>query len=210
MRSWGGRAMNHLSQSVLVLNRLWQAVNVCSARRAFILLYTGQACVVEGVGDSYQTFNFGQWCQTPLGRCSAETLSTVSLKIRIPKVIQVLFYDRFPKKEVKFTRQNVYERDRYTCQYCGELFESRHLNLDHVVPRDRGGVMQWENIVSSCLPCNSRKGNRTPPEAGMKLWHHPKRPRWRPSLHLTYHKISECSWRDFLDINAWNVEVGSE
>ena len=133
---------------------------------------------------------------------------TISFKIRVPKVIVLLFYDRFPKKEVKFTRQNVFERDRSTCQYCGRSFDRKELNLDHVVPRDRGGRMAWENIVCSCIDCNTRKGNRTPEEAGMRLVRRPRRPKWRPSLVVSFSKHMDESWRTFLDISYWNVELG--
>ena len=93
-----------------------------------------------------------------------------------PRVIVLLFFDRLPKKEVKFTRHNVFERDKNTCQYCGTIFDRNDLNLDHVVPRDRGGTTTWENVVCSCIPCNTRKGNRLPQEAQMSLIRKPKRP----------------------------------
>ena len=81
-----------------------------------------------------------------------------------------------PKKEVKFTRHNIFERDKNTCQYCGRVFDRKDLNLDHVIPRDRGGPTTWENIVCSCIECNTQKANRTPQEAGMHLIRKPKRP----------------------------------
>jgi len=197
-----------IGQNVLVLNRLWQAVHVCSVRRAFTLLYAGHAHVVHEEGDSYQTLNFEKWHDISQDYCGADVVSTVAFKVRVPRVIVLLFYDRFPKKEVKFTRNNIFDRDKHTCQYCGKVFPREMLNLDHVVPRDRGGQMSWENIVCSCIPCNTRKGNRTPSEAGMRLLRQPKRPRWRPSLHVTFAKASEDSWRNFLDLSCWHVEVG--
>ena len=87
---------------------------------------------------------------------------TVSFKIRVPRVIVLMLFDRMPKKEVKFTRANIFERDKNTCQYCGKVFDRRDLNLDHVIPRDKGGTTTWENIVCSCIPCNTKKGNRLP------------------------------------------------
>ena len=105
-----------------------------------------------------------------------ETIATVSFKIRVPRVILLVLFDRLPKKEVKFTRHNIFERDRNTCQYCGGVYERKDLNLDHVIPRDRGGPTTWENIVCSCIRCNTQKANRTPQEAGMHLVRKPKRP----------------------------------
>ncbi|MBX7158585.1 MAG: HNH endonuclease [Verrucomicrobiae bacterium] len=197
-----------LSQQVLVLNRLWQAVNICTVRRAFILLYGGHAQVVDGVGNDFRTFGYREWHDFSQDYTGTDVVRAISLKIRIPKVIVLLFYDRFPRKEVKFTRQNIYERDKNRCQYCGEIFDRDELNLDHVIPRDRGGKMTWENIVCSCIACNTKKGNRTPQEASMRLIRKPQRPRWRPVLHMSFSKQVEESWKHFLDLAYWNVELG--
>ena len=106
-----------LNQQVLVLNRLWQAVNVCSARRALSLLFEGHAQVVLGMSDgSFDTFNFSQWTDFSQQEPHPESIHTVSVRIRVPKVILLLFFDRLPKKEVKFTRHNIFERDQNTCQ----------------------------------------------------------------------------------------------
>jgi 5-methylcytosine-specific restriction endonuclease McrA len=109
---------------------------------------------------------------------------------------------------VKFTRHNVFERDGNTCQYCGVNFSRDSLNLDHIMPRDRGGQTTWENIVCSCIPCNTRKGNRLPHEAGMALIRKPKRPKWRPFVHISVSTNPHDSWKHFLDIAYWNVELG--
>jgi len=201
-----------LCDQVLVLNRLWQAVNVCSVRRALTLLFEGHAQVVFGVGDGdYRTLDFQQW--RDLSKASPDpegSVGTVSFRIRVPRVILLMGFDRFPKKEVKFTRHNLFERDRNTCQYCGKVFDRRDLNLDHVIPRDRGGPTTWENIVCSCIPCNTRKANRTPAEAQMHLVRKPKRPKWRPFVQVSFGASIHDSWRHFLDVAYWNVELGSE
>src|SRR5215471_18142476 len=137
-----------LNQQVLVLNRLWQAVNVCTVRRAMSLVFEGHAQVVMGMSDgSFQTFNFNEWNDFSRQEPHPDSIHTISFRIRIPRVILLLFFDRLPKKEVKFTRHNIFERDRNTCQYCNRRFDRRELNLDHVIPRDRGGTTTWENIV---------------------------------------------------------------
>ena len=201
-----------LCDQVLVLNRLWQAVNVCSVRRALTLLFEGHAQVVFGVGDGdYRTLDFQQWRDLSEASPDPEgSVSTVSFRIRVPRVILLMGFDRFPKKEVKFTRHNLFERDRNTCQYCGKTFDRRDLNLDHVIPRDRGGPTTWENIVCSCIPCNTRKANRTPAEAQMHLVRKPKRPKWRPFVQVSFGASIHDSWRHFLDVAYWNVELGSE
>jgi 5-methylcytosine-specific restriction endonuclease McrA len=203
---------NVLCDQVLVLNRLWQAVNVCSVRRALTLLFDGNAQVVFGEGDGdYRTLNFQQWRDLSAADPEADSsVNTVSFRIRVPRVILLMGFDRFPKKEVKFTRHNLFERDRNTCQYCGRVFDRRDLNLDHVIPRDRGGPTTWENIVCSCIPCNTRKANRTPAEAHMHLVRKPKRPKWRPFVQVSFGASMHDSWRHFLDVAYWNVELGSE
>ena len=96
-------------------------------------------------------------------------MTTPNLVLKVPRVIQLLSCDRSPRHEVKFSRHNIYMRDGNRCQYCGRRFSTSDLSLDHVVPLSRGGPSNWENIVCACLPCNVKKGNRLPDEAGMKL-----------------------------------------
>ena len=115
-----------------------------------------------------------------------------------------------PRKEVKFTRHNIFQRDKNTCQYCGKKFDTRDLNLDHVVPRQHNGPTTWENIVCSCIPCNTRKSNRTPEQAGMHLIRQPSKPRWHPFMQVRFSLHYHESWRHFLDIAYWNVELGED
>jgi 5-methylcytosine-specific restriction endonuclease McrA len=200
-----------LNQHVLVLNRLWQAVNICTARRALSLLFEGHAHVVLSDEEgAFQTFSFNQWRDFSKQAPHSETIATVSFKIRVPRVILLVMFDRLPKKEVKFTRHNIFERDRNTCQYCGQIFERKDLNLDHVIPRDRGGPTTWENIVCSCIRCNTRKANCTPVEAGMHLVRKPQRPKWRPFVQVNLGLPHHESWRHFLDLAYWNVELGED
>jgi 5-methylcytosine-specific restriction endonuclease McrA len=200
-----------LQSPVLVLNRLWQAVNVCTARRALTLLFEGRAEVVyETLNGQFQTFDFGRWRSFSRENHGDELVRTVSFRIGIPKVILLAVFDRFPRKEIKFTRHNIFERDKNTCQYCGKTLDRSDLNLDHVVPRDRGGPTNWENIVCSCIPCNTRKANRTPKEASLKLIRPPTRPKWRPFMQVNLRTNGHTSWKHFLDVAYWNVELGEQ
>jgi 5-methylcytosine-specific restriction endonuclease McrA len=195
---------------VLVLNRLWQAVNVCSVERAMALLCTGHAQVVHQEGADFNTFSFGEWCDFSSRDHNEPVVRTISIRIRIPRIILLLFFDRIPSKEVKFTRFNVFSRDKNTCQYCGRKFDRKDLNIDHVVPRQRGGRTTWTNVVCSCLDCNRRKANRSPEEAGMHLVRKPKKPRWRPFLEIQFARTVDHSWRHFVDLAYWNVELGED
>ena len=198
-----------LDRQVLVLNRLWQAINVCTVRRAFTLLCQGHAQVVFADGrNNFLTHDFESWRDFSTREPEEDMVHTISFKIRVPRVIVLLLFDRMPRKEVKFTRHNIFERDKNTCQYCGSVFDKRDLNLDHVIPRDKGGATTWENIVCSCIACNTRKGNRLAHQVGMHLIKKPVRPKWRPFVHITFDSKLHDSWRHFLDFAYWNVELG--
>ena len=99
-------------------------------------------------------------------------------------------------------RQNLFERDGFRCQYCNETFQTKDLNLDHVIPRDRGGKTSWENVVTSCIRCNSRKGNRLPHEAGMRLVRRPQKPRWRPFVSSIDEDQCDESWIQFMNLKS--------
>src|ERR1700733_7211316 len=109
-----------------------------------------------------------------------EEIRSRSFALRPPAVVRLKKAGALTKHAVRFSRINVYTRDGFRCQYCGERKEMRDLNYDHVVPRVRGGHTVWENIVTSCYACNDRKGSRTPEEAGMKLLRKPIKPKSLP------------------------------
>ncbi len=201
-----------LDQPVLVLNRLWQAVNIIDARRAFALLAREHARVVHHHDEDFRVFSMLDWIDfsknnPPLAEL--EAVHTPSRIILLPSVILLTFFDKLPCKELKLTRNNVFSRDKNHCQYCAKVFPREELNLDHVIPRHSGGKTTWENIVCSCIKCNSRKANRLPHEAGMRLIQKPVRPKWRPviSLVLGQQPAHRERWKDFLDLAYWNVEL---
>ncbi len=186
-----------LNASVLVLNRLWQAVNVVNARRALTLLYVGRGKVVT---DDFATYTWESWSEasTLPAHESADLISGPSCTVVVPRIIQLLEYDRVPRPRVKFTRANVYLRDRHQCQYCGRVAGSSQLTLDHVHPRSRGGRATWGNIVVSCFRCNARKANRLPEEAGMRLLRPPRQPAWHPATSLAPAVDPHEAWMPFL------------
>jgi 5-methylcytosine-specific restriction endonuclease McrA len=192
--------------SVLVLNSLYQAVHITSIRKAFALLYKGHVVAVD---TDFRTYGWEDWCDVPAG-ADDDTIATPSMRIRIPHVVLLPHYDRIPRQEVRFTRKNIYFRDRNRCQYCGQKFAPKELNLDHVVPLSRGGKSTWDNVVCCCFACNHRKGNRLPQEARMRLVRRPSRPRWHPLVRLAMSGPAHDSWRSFLDVAYWNVELAED
>lgn len=188
-----------LDFNVLVLNKLWQPIHTCSVRRAVKLLCLGHAQVVEAEGEmKYQTHDLGSWLEASSEKLTEGMIRSVRFAMKIPKVIVLAMYDKLPSKEVKFTRHNVFLRDQYTCQYCREQFNEKDLNLDHVVPRDKGGVTRWDNIVTSCIGCNNRKANKLPREANMFPAKRPRAPRWRPLFGFRRRGGIDDSWESFL------------
>jgi 5-methylcytosine-specific restriction endonuclease McrA len=160
---------------VLVLNATYEPINVCTVRRAVVLLLKEKAEMIERA----------QW-----------QLHSASQSVARPVVIRLVSYVRIPRDthRRKITRRAVFARDDWTCQYCGAR---SNLTVDHVVPRSKGGPSSWENIVASCAPCNRRKGNALPRQAGMQLRKQPH----TPSPHVFIHVASPtipAAWRAYL------------
>lgn len=197
---------NTLQSRVLVLNRAFMPIQVTSVKRAFCMIYMG---VAKAIDQEYQTFDFETWSQLKIS-ASDDSVGLVGRLVKVPRVILLQAYDRVPKKQIRFSRYNIFARDKNTCQYCGDRFVRADLNLDHVMPRSQGGQTTWENIVCSCIECNRRKGGRTPKQAGMELIRKPKRPHWTECLNLTpKHKLFR-EWIPFFDVvdfSYWNVEL---
>lgn len=195
-----------LSTHVLVLNRSFVPVHVTSLRHALCLLYRGIAKVVDA---EYSLFDFDSWASLSAA-LEEEKVHTVNRAFRVPRVILLSLYDRVPHRPVRFSRLNIYMRDRNTCQYCGKRFQRAELNLDHVMPVSLGGRTSWENVVCSCIRCNVKKGGRTPEGAGMKLLKTPARPNWSIYFRLQAKPIHYDAWKPFLnmvDFTYWNLEL---
>ena len=190
------RGESLLRSKTLVLNRSFLPIHVTSVRRAITLLYVGAARAVD---SAYDTFDFVRWCDD--GPSSDEQLGMVGRTMPIPRVIQLSSYDRVPRRQVRFSRQNIYARDGDTCQYCGRRFPRHQLNLDHVVPRSQGGGSSWENVVCSCHRCNWKKGGRTPEQCGLRLLKKPTRPAWTPFLADAALRSRYSEWGPFLGVS---------
>ena len=201
-----------LSSSVLLLNRLYMAMRVISAKRAMTLIYRDLAEVVSVEDGQYLSYDFGTWIEASESKAEFEPhehdwIRTVRFQIAVPKIVRVLGYDKLPRTSVKLNRRNIFARDRNTCQYCGKHFAPSELSIDHVVPRSHGGATSWNNVVCACMRCNVRKGGRTPTQAHMKLVHRPLRPKRSPVLSIKLSDNKYRSWKQFIDYAYWNVEL---
>jgi 5-methylcytosine-specific restriction endonuclease McrA len=201
-----------LDEKVLVLNRMYTAVRVVSARRAFTMLCKAAAEVIAFDDGRYINYDFETWAEVSELRRQFEReqhdwIRTPRFEIAVPKIIRLLAYDRFPKQQVKLNRRNLYARDNNRCQYCGKHYTTKELTLDHVKPRVQGGAHSWENLVCACVKCNARKGGRTPEQAHMHLIRKPVRPKRNPSIMLRLGSAKYHSWKAFLDDAYWTVEL---
>ncbi|MDG2206834.1 MAG: HNH endonuclease [Pirellulales bacterium] len=201
-------------QSVLVLNRLYMAIHVVNVRRAICLLFRDLAEVIHIEAGRYVNYDFVSWreisqLKLQFEECDpgSDWLQSVHFAVEIPRVIRLLSYDKAPRHGMRFNRRNVFARDGNRCQYCGKRFPTSELSLDHVLPRSQGGDMAWENIVCCCVACNSRKGGRTPQQAGMRLIREPKRPLRNPVLQGKLRNPKYESWKAFLSDAYWSVDL---
>jgi len=161
---------------VLVLNQNYEPLNICRARRAIVLLYRGKADMLEN-GSGF--------------------IRSANNILPLPSVIRLAYMIKRPRPERKLTRLEIFNRDQYTCQYCGK--ETKQLTLDHVIPRYQDGKHSWENVVSACMPCNRRKAGRTPEEAKMILIRQPNRPRGSMAFYIPYHYLqTQNEWQKYL------------
>jgi 5-methylcytosine-specific restriction endonuclease McrA len=160
---------------VLVLNQDYQPLNICRVKRAVVLVMHGKAEVIEN------------------GRGEIHAINTT---LPVPSVVRLTQFVLRPRLQRKLTRFEVFNRDKFICQYCGQPIKD--LTIDHIVPRSKGGTHNWQNVVSCCFPCNLRKAGRTPKEAGMKLIRRPLAP--PPStFSVPYHYArAHSEWRKFL------------
>lgn len=159
-----------------------------------MLLYLGRARALDA---AHEPRDFAAWAaMRPIN--GEETIGTPRGPLCVPRIVLLSHYNSVPRAPLRLSRRNVFLRDEYTCQYCGREPPVRDLNLDHVIPRSRGGPSSWDNLVTSCRDCNLRKGRSTPDEAGMKLRKQPARPSWTLAARLEAFPRKFDEWEPFL------------
>jgi 5-methylcytosine-specific restriction endonuclease McrA len=172
----------------LVLNATYEPLRIVPWQKAITMLFQGKVEVIA-VYD--------------------REIRGVTVRVKLPSVLRLLRHVRMkrPFADVPFSRTNVYARDGHRCQYCSHRFPPAQLTFDHVIPVARGGRKGWDNIVTCCIACNRKKGDRTPEESEMQLVRKPRRPDALPSLSLSLgiNRAPE-SWRDYL---FWDLSLGT-
>ena len=190
---------------VLVLNKSWVVINVASVRRAMGLLYQDLARAVHP--EDYSLYDFDDWCELSVLQKSSRMITTPNREIRVPEVIILNAFSGFFRREIRFSRRNIFERDKHTCQYCRKKLSKAELTIDHVIPQSKGGKDTWENLALACVKCNVKKANRTPEEARMPLIKKPAKPSWLPALGIRIPSKQLSSWQRFIDTAYWDSEL---
>jgi 5-methylcytosine-specific restriction endonuclease McrA len=189
---------------VLVLNRNWQAINVRTPQEAFCQMATNVATGLDiELGDdasaqALRPVTWDEWITLPI-RAQDNFVRTARGQIRVPTVIVAVNFARVPKKRPKLCAKAIRERDGNRCQYTGKVLKPDEGSLDHVLPRSRGGADTWENLVWSCKDVNTRKGDRLPHEAGLKLLSTPRAPRELPVSAMIRNAHGVAEWGLFLE-----------
>jgi len=184
--------------TVLVLNRNWQAINVRTPQEAFCMMATNVATALEIEGEDHiRPVTWEEWITLPI-REQDDAVHTVRGQIRVPTVIVAVNYARVPKKRPKLCAKTIRERDGDRCQYTGRVLRPDEGSLDHVVPRSRGGKDAWENLVWADKDVNTRKADRLPHEAGLKLLKAPRAPKELPASALIRNAHEVADWKLFM------------
>lgn len=197
-----------MSAEVLVLNKAWAPVDTTTVFDAIVKLYQEKAVALDA---SCRMYGWESWINdwSEAATLAKDVVHTVNLDIPIPRVIVLRDYKGFVKKEPKCNRKNLFLRDNGQCQYCGHKGAYEDFNIEHVIPSSMGGKLEWKNAALSCVPCNQKKRNRTPAQAGMKLIRKPFKPRWFQLKSGGEVRDKFNSWHELLSDMYWCAELES-
>lgn len=183
---------------VLVLNKAWIPIHIVCWKKSMSLIYQDHA---HSLDREFIAYDFKNWLEYSTKNADDYAkVHSANWTIAIPEIIVLTKYDKLPARDVKYSRENIFHRDHYKCQYCGQVFPAKQLTVEHVIPKHHGGKAVWNNIVSACSPCNNKKANRTPEQAHMRLLKKPTKPSWLNPLTNARGKTQICvSWKKFMD-----------
>ena len=186
--------------TVLVLNRNWQAIDVKSPADALSMMYTDNATGLDVLGKDHMIpYRWKDWVNLPFDS-DCDYIKTINGGIKIPKIIVLCNFDKVPIKRPKFSSTGIWNRDNGICQYTGRKLSKNEGNVDHVIPKSRGGRSNWDNCVLSHKDINAKKADRTPEEAGLKLLKKPTTPKHLPISFYIKNKHNIPEWDMFLKV----------
>ncbi len=204
---------------VLTLNKSYKALGIITLAEALSAVIKERAEIIHEEDGYYQGFDVNSWSE--LSQLNYEYKNEISAKklewintsyepFQVPRIIRYLNYDQYHEKKVKFSRRNIFIRDNYTCAYCGKKYPVEKLQLEHIIPKSKGGTTTWKNTVCACHECNFKKSNRTPEEAGMKLIKEPFVPKVLPFKGRFLPKKRYKEWDNFVSYLYWNIPLKEE
>lgn len=182
----------------LVLNKSWVPVQVIDFRKTMNLIYQEAAHALD---REYIVYDWKGWLEFTIKNATDYAkVYTAKIAIAVPEIIVLVKYNQLPKREIKFSRENIFNTYHYKCLYCGNVFTIKNLTIDHIIPKSRGGKTTWLNCVPCCKPCNNKKDCKTPQEAGMQLLRQPIKPHWINPITGARGKAQICqSWNKFMN-----------
>ena len=198
-------------RKVLVLNKHMTAISFYTLEKAMRKVTDtyrdGEPkAIIIDCANQFQSMTWADWTAMKPQE-GEETIKLVNGLLRFPTVIKLTRYDRFPyQQRVQYNRRAIFQRDAYTCMYCGKKPGSKELSVDHVIPKSRGGKSSWENVVVACTACNTRKANRLMHEVGMKLLRKPE----KPKMNLFQTDVWIKDWESFVSEVYWTVPLAKD
>lgn len=197
-----------LQEPTLVLNKSWMPIQTTTVREAVALVAKGSAYIIDP--DTYEQHDLETWDDVSRAKAIVDNLvRSPKLSLAAPEVIVLTGYDSMGERSVVFSRRNLFKRDRYTCQYCGDQPGTAEMTIDHIMPKSRGGRSSWENCVLACIDCNKDKDDKTPKEAKMKLRKEPVKPSWKVLQQVPPKRV-RLSWQKFLNKAYWETALEAD
>ena len=193
---------------ILALNKSWIPIHIITWKVAISLIYQEK---VHSLDRDMIAYGLDDWLAfTTHNADDYYKVKGSSMAIAIPEVIVSTTFNKLPTRHVKYSRQNVFSRDNFTCAYCGKGHRAKDLTIDHIIPRDQNGKTTWDNVISACFSCNQKKANRTPEQAKMWLKFEPKKPKWFSPLDNFNVETHPCkSWQHFMKRMDTDISVPS-
>lgn len=188
---------------VLVLNKNYQAIAFTTFKRAVAKLYTQRVEVIDFSNNTFNNYDFSSWLEYSATSNKECLWLSDEDKIVLPPAIRSLHCDKSITRKLRVVSKNIFIRDDYLCAYCGKRFSTNNLSIDHIIPKSKKGPHTWDNLITACIPCNSKKGDRTLKEAGMSLLYQPYTPQFRLFSKEVVSRLDEDTkntWSKFIDL----------
>jgi len=183
-----------LDREVLILNKSWNPIRIQTVLDAITLVYRKRAAFINV--QNYEVYGWDNWVKIP-PKEGEEYITTSYFSFKIPKVIVLTHFNDIPVYRVNINKRTIFESDNFICQYSNKKVSLKSGNLDHIIPKSKGGKKTWNNIVCCDAKINSFKNDRTPEEAGLKLLKKPEKLDYRKTV-LTYKEGMPEEWKNFL------------